>query len=513
MVFENPSVQCFINASLQLIDDLDKNFLSSCVKECKKDVMNAVKRLFQTRDAKEREFFIDKYFHDKQEDAQEFLAKVLEDASPIFQGTLHKVKQITDCGSGINSVNRPPSFFLTVNNLGESLQESIHKEYIMITEVDKCFINYEITPSKDIIIHLSRFGFDVTGVKNQKKVVPDAVLRFGDDQFELKGCIVHHGKTIDSGHYTYITFTNGEADEVIDDHKVKKKSDDYIKNGYVYLYKKKGRGKDVKSKKELIEFFEKSSYINKDGVLRILKDEWFSDDSIDLWMEYLNDAYPNNYYFSSKFTSQMFNEWTLKEKQENLRKYYKDVNLTEKKYILFPYNINHNHWVLFVYTTSTKTLDFCDSLFSSDHKKKKNKEQEDQDKEHKKFFNVFANTIEAIIKLPVKHLINKVTIKQHDNINCGAYISWFSQLYSKDVERNKDGLVSLEIDIPRNYRLYIVNKLMEETIHKTIDRTKPKTLPSSPKSASTKDKVIDLTDGKRRRRRSARRRSTRKGKY
>ena len=96
-------------------------------------------------------------------------------------------------------------------------------------------LNIEKT-SQYLLLDIKRF--DNFNRKLNNQIVPEPILRINDKSYKLKSCIVHFGKTTGGGHYIYINFNdNGEPMHVISDTLISNyNNEDYIKNGYIYLY-------------------------------------------------------------------------------------------------------------------------------------------------------------------------------------------------------------------------------------------------------------------------------------
>ena len=97
--------------------------------------------------------------------------------------------------------------------------------------------------TRNIVIQLKRF--DVNGNKLRTIVTPDSTITIGGFQFQPIGCCVHLGGTINSGHYTYITFNDvGDELSTVNDSLEQIRGDkgyepnQYLRNGYIYLYER-----------------------------------------------------------------------------------------------------------------------------------------------------------------------------------------------------------------------------------------------------------------------------------
>jgi hypothetical protein len=74
------------------------------------------------------------------------------------------------------------------------------------------------TTQRYFIVSLNRFD---AGAKITNSIkLTNAEVTLGKFKFKIKGCINHHGTTKDSGHYTYVEFTNGKPTTVYDDRNI-----------------------------------------------------------------------------------------------------------------------------------------------------------------------------------------------------------------------------------------------------------------------------------------------------
>ena len=90
-----------------------------------------------------------------------------------------------------------------------------------------------------IIIHLKRFRDLHT--KNFKEIDYDKEITINGIKFKLYGIVIHHGDTLNGGHYSYQIFDeNSNAFYNISDTTINTGHDDDIikKNGYLYLYRR-----------------------------------------------------------------------------------------------------------------------------------------------------------------------------------------------------------------------------------------------------------------------------------
>jgi len=271
----NKGNSCFANAALQLIDSL--SFLPNTVVSStehkttkilfdllhQRNIGNQLDELLKQKD----DYTKKKYFNNSQEDSGEFLMSMLGFLNKKYiHVSLNEITSFDDCNGIVpEPANRdlPYINLYLMNEEIDNLQNLLDDEQKSITlqkltektnGVGGCklkkltYIPYPTT--RNIIIQLSRFGIGsiVNAEKNKQIITPNPILRFDDgSKFQLTGCIIHVGKTIANGHYTYLSFKkDGEPHQYIDDlgdpyvrDYVKKAKNNYETNGYIYLYTKK----------------------------------------------------------------------------------------------------------------------------------------------------------------------------------------------------------------------------------------------------------------------------------
>ena len=108
--------------------------------------------------------------------------------------------------------------------IGVENSSSDHKPYKLTQLKDKTYISLGPT-QKYFIVILKRTISD--GKEGQIKLkhavdLENATINIGDRQFTITGCVCHHGDSPNSGHYTYVEFTNGKPTTVYDDHNIVK---------------------------------------------------------------------------------------------------------------------------------------------------------------------------------------------------------------------------------------------------------------------------------------------------
>lgn len=95
-----------------------------------------------------------------------------------------------------------------------------------------------------ILIHLKRFIMksDLTKKKRNDVVIASKEITIDTKKFYLDGVIPHLGTSLDTAHYTYIQYKNGNPDTVADDTTISTSTKDnntqINTNGYVFLYRK-----------------------------------------------------------------------------------------------------------------------------------------------------------------------------------------------------------------------------------------------------------------------------------
>lgn len=451
--FKNEEYHCFINASLQLILDMTmKNIDEIEVKDEVKKTLNSYLYNYKfNRNASVKQFLVDKYYWEKQEDVAEFLMTAIMNNNLLFYNTLYD-------GSDHNIY--PLS--ITSNNIEDIIREEALKAY---------------DTTLDVVIQLKRFDYDVFSgsIKLKQKVFPSKVITLKDKdnnndlKFQLKGCIVHIGNSIEGGHYVYITFSDdGKPHLLVNDDKIKNykpnEDNNYLTNGYIYLYKKIGyfdkvKYNDVLSKREgkmYVKGVERLLGVELEGgEERLLNNAelWLNDDSIELYMGYLRKKFPNCYFFYSqnveiilKYPQKTLNEnnqlvykLNSNDYKKELRKFtHKNidgmirpiVNIFEKKYVFFPTNVGKNHWILVVYDTFNKKILGLDSLGNEVNREILDKLYEYllveffylyKKKEGQSITDYCLSENERNPKLDFKSKIDQ----QNDVISCGVFVCWY----------------------------------------------------------------------------------------
>jgi len=257
MLLENEGNSCFINSAIQMIDDLSLEMKRSRHKPKERSTRMLLQLLGNRNENDELSEILGMFYKGVQSDADEFLKCMLDllVRESYISNTVSEVTQFLQ-----QSIIDRNHFRLVKENVMESntidifikdcntIQECLDKSQRDLDELESGDYNYthkRITykPSgQDLVITLKRY--DYTGAKLQRKIIPDRMITFGTARYYLKSCIIHIGRHLSSGHYTYLTFDDdGEAETYISDDNVlvyrKNQMNDYLKNGYIYLYKKK----------------------------------------------------------------------------------------------------------------------------------------------------------------------------------------------------------------------------------------------------------------------------------
>jgi len=104
--------------------------------------------------------------------------------------------------------------------------------------------SYIMNKNDYIIISLKRFEiyFENNSYKTKKienEIYPSQFINFDNNKFIIVGCILNRGSSVNAGHYVYQVFTDGKPDYIIDDSNVVPTTEyKILEQGYVYLYKR-----------------------------------------------------------------------------------------------------------------------------------------------------------------------------------------------------------------------------------------------------------------------------------
>lgn len=266
----------------------EKIILPSGVTELKSKILknNTGKNIKNTKGhnivVRTKEHIINNSFGNDQEDSQEFLnfmfllfqrlkdnnnnnndLNILVNSFFVNQITLHKCRNTNK-----TQVNTALSHIITIelNNIndGTLLSVCLNNMYqcedktkdVLNNKLDSCkdtsknpegFFNsvdgkMEIPDlNKNLLLSMKRYSYD-TGVakKLYTKIIPDKVLVINNSYFKLQGCIIHLGDDPRAGHYIYLIFDkDGNPDKIINDPINNQTHDDsYIKDGYIYYYRR-----------------------------------------------------------------------------------------------------------------------------------------------------------------------------------------------------------------------------------------------------------------------------------
>lgn len=195
----------------------------------------------------------------KQEDCSEFLQYILENISNYEDCMLiPKITDVLDINVESSSKCEKCDFASTTMckskilyvPYADSLNKSV-QEYFSPTEShcrcggrilhSSCMLNVP----EHMIVSVMRYRIeDSKSVKLEGPIEADAldlseVVSNKEDrcQLSLKGCIVHRGKETSSGHYTWWT-KDGENNYVVNDETVLKSTNEWSRNGTVFLLSK-----------------------------------------------------------------------------------------------------------------------------------------------------------------------------------------------------------------------------------------------------------------------------------
>lgn len=247
------SNKCFINSSIQLIDNMDlNNFRRRRTEGEEDDVTDSLLNLLITRDISNISGILNVHYHKVQEDSAELLLAILDKISNFISLNVKIRTSFLICKNPEDSPPQEENYPLLMLQLtGETIQNCI-LQYQNIEKIDvesNCeYKKNEILPTgNDLIIQLTRFNNDRG--KNLQKVVPDNYIQFTNNNiYKLKGCIIHHGDhSTETGHYSYLHFDKeGNSGLWLDDLNYKnannydknnKNYSNYETHGYIYLYK------------------------------------------------------------------------------------------------------------------------------------------------------------------------------------------------------------------------------------------------------------------------------------
>ena len=260
MLLKNHGNSCYINATLQLLNNLT---FSNLERVSPDPQVNIILDLIRNPTSENLENVLTlANYQGNQEDTREFLTIALN----LLQenGYIHTAIRETTM-----YINTTPMILLSSSE--ESKTYTTIQDYLTNYKKD---MNIEIMPLNDtqnIIILLPRFTDKKSkkgnyfSLKKKTEIIPNEEISFTNGiKYRLSGCIIHEGTSMNNGHYTYLTFKNGTADKYIDDHKTIDREDpknedniipgtfddyvtkynpkialgNYLKNGYVYLYTK-----------------------------------------------------------------------------------------------------------------------------------------------------------------------------------------------------------------------------------------------------------------------------------
>ena len=137
----------------------------------------------------------------------------------LFLFNLKQISQCLVCRLITTSYKNSQTYFLYPEsdcNIKTLLETSANTS--QISSCNSCSKNTEhevlthIHHSPEILVLvISRFNTALAGNKNRSQVLTDDTLRISNDSFRLIGTIHHHGRTINSGHYTSNIFYHQTA--------------------------------------------------------------------------------------------------------------------------------------------------------------------------------------------------------------------------------------------------------------------------------------------------------------
>jgi ubiquitin C-terminal hydrolase len=248
-MLKNHGNSCYINAALQLLDHLTFSNLESDSPDPR---VNIIVKFLKNKNPEELFNILHEFgYYTEDEDAEE-----QKDSSEFLFQVVDLLQNNGYINVDLDQLNGHAWY--TAN-------------FIMVTpDKDKFNIQHYLMGNRpknntqNILIWINRFRYANNRRTKTKQVInPDKVITFENGTaFSLSGCIVHEGASLNQGHYTYLTFKNGEPDEYINDTKTIDREDpknkdkiipgtfdnyvskynplmaagNYSKNGYVYLY-------------------------------------------------------------------------------------------------------------------------------------------------------------------------------------------------------------------------------------------------------------------------------------
>jgi hypothetical protein len=146
-----------------------------------------------------------------------------------------------------------------INNIQDLIDDYIHPEELQepYNQLDRCGENGErgVAENKrlnikvfddpsnktfNLIISLKRF---LLGEKIKDRVIASPNIIVDNKNFILKGCIIHLGNTLNSGHYVYAVYKNGMLQYVMNDALKEEERKKYYRSiiqtdGYIFLYQR-----------------------------------------------------------------------------------------------------------------------------------------------------------------------------------------------------------------------------------------------------------------------------------
>jgi ADP-ribose pyrophosphatase YjhB (NUDIX family) len=104
--------------------------------------------------------------------------------------------------------------------------------------------------TKYIILQLIRYKYENSeSIKLFNEVTSPENLVIDDKKCIIKGCIMHEGKHVNTGHYKYIAYDeNGKIKHCIDDNNITQENDNNVNiNSYIYLYEIKKNYNNIRN--------------------------------------------------------------------------------------------------------------------------------------------------------------------------------------------------------------------------------------------------------------------------